>query len=146
LALQRYRSFFDRLLSYAGQDVASRPSVAAGTPPNPQRYDATPVQRTTIDQPSGMDGERWEAQMPRFRERWAQRQGGDASQWEEHEPGYRYGWEMAHQPQCQGRSWSEVEPDLRRDWEMRNPDRPWDRAAEAIREAWDSAAAAPSRR
>src|SRR5262249_4541234 len=34
---------------------------------------------------------------------------------------------------------SEVEPELRRDWQRRHGDKPWDRVAEGIRDAWESA-------
>jgi uncharacterized protein (TIGR02271 family) len=79
---------------------------------------------------------RWEDEMPRYRTRWEQRYGEQGGRWDEYEPYYRYGWEMSGDPRYRGRPWAEVEPPLRRDWETRHPDRPWDRAAEAIGEAW----------
>ena len=95
-----------------------------------------------IVQGGGMAGQsgtgRWEDVMPQYRANWQQRYGSRGGRWEEYEPGYRYGWEMASQPRYRGRSWSEVEPDLRRDWEARHRDKSWDRAADAIRDAWES--------
>jgi hypothetical protein len=44
---------------------------------------------------------------------------------------------MANRPVFRGQSWSSAEPELRRDWESRHHDRPWDRAVDAIRDAWD---------
>jgi len=81
--------------------------------------------------------EHWDDVRPRFRSRWEQRTGGRGGLWEEHESGYRYGWEMASRPTYRGQSWTTAEPDLRRDWETRHHDRPWDRAVDAIRDAWD---------
>ena len=83
---------------------------------------------------------RWEDEMPRYRARWEQRHGEQGGRWDEHEPDYRYGWEMSDNPQYRGRRWAEVESELRQDWEARHRDRPWDRAAAAIREAWGGAA------
>ena len=59
---------------------------------------------------------------------------------------YRYGWERARDPRYDGRSWTEIEPQLRRDWESQYPDRPWDQAADAIRDAWDRVRSTVSRR
>jgi len=81
--------------------------------------------------------EHWDDVRPRFRSRWEQRTGGRGGLWEEHEPGYRYGWEMASRPTYRGQTWTTAEPELRRDWETRHHDRPRDRAADAIRDAWD---------
>jgi len=83
---------------------------------------------------SGTD--RWDDVRPDFRSRWEKRTGGRGI-WEEHEPSYRYGWEMSNRPEYRGRAWAESEPELRRDWESRHHDKPWDRALDAIRDAWD---------
>ena len=79
---------------------------------------------------------RWEDEMSGYRARWEQRHGERGGRWDEYEPYYRYGWEMSGDPRYRGRPWAEVEPRLRRDWESRHPDRPWDRAADVIGEAW----------
>ena len=82
---------------------------------------------------------RWEEEMPRYRTRWEQRYGEQGGRWDEHEPYYRYGWEMASDPRYRDREWRDVESELRRDWEAGHPDRPWDRAADPIRDAWEAA-------
>ena len=79
----------------------------------------------------------WDEAMPRYRERWQQRSGTRGGRWEEAEPAYRYGYDLRTRPEYRGRSWSEVESDVRRDWERRNPNTPWDRARENIRETWE---------
>ncbi len=84
------------------------------------------------------DTERWEEVLPRYRTSWQQRFGSQGGRWEDYEPGYRYGWEMSSRPEYRDRSWAEIEPELRRDWETRHRDKPWDRAADAVRDAWES--------
>jgi uncharacterized protein (TIGR02271 family) len=54
------------------------------------------------------------------------------------DPGYRYGSEMRGRPEYRGRSWSEVEPEFRRDWTQHNPNTPWDRAKQSVRDAWEN--------
>jgi hypothetical protein len=81
--------------------------------------------------------EHWDDVRSHYRTRWEQRTGGRGGLWEEHEPGYRYGWEMANRPTFRGQTWTTAEPELRRDWETRHHDRPWDRAMDAIRDAWE---------
>jgi len=54
------------------------------------------------------------------------------------DPGYRYGSDMRSRPEYRGRSWSEVEPEFQRDWTERNPGKPWDRAKESVRNAWEN--------
>ena len=81
----------------------------------------------------------WEAAMPSYRQRWQQRYGSAGGRWEDYEPSYRYGWEMRNRPEYRGRSWTEVESQFQRDWATRNPNTPWDRARESVREAWESA-------
>jgi uncharacterized protein (TIGR02271 family) len=79
----------------------------------------------------------WDEVMPRYRSEWQQRFGSGGGRWEDDEPAYRYGWEMRSQPAYRGRSWSDVEGDVQRDWSTRHPDRPWDRARERVRYAWE---------
>jgi uncharacterized protein (TIGR02271 family) len=79
----------------------------------------------------------WDEAMPRYRERWQQRHARSGGRWEEDEPAYRYGYDLRNRSEYRGRGWSEVEPDVRRDWETRNPNTPWDRARESIRETWE---------
>ena len=81
----------------------------------------------------------WEHAMPRYRERWQTRYGNAASRWEDVEPMYRYGHELRSRAEYRGRGWDELEPEFRRDWEHRYPNTPWDRAREAIRDAWEDA-------
>lgn len=78
----------------------------------------------------------WASVMPRYRSRWEQRHGSRGGRWEDYEPGYRYGWEMANDQRYRGRRWADVESGLRRDWETRHRDKPWDRFADAVRDAW----------
>ncbi len=75
--------------------------------------------------------------MPSYRERWQQRYGTSGGRWEEDEPAYRYGYDLRSRPEYRGGSWNEVESDVRQDWERRNPNTPWDRARERIRETWE---------
>jgi uncharacterized protein (TIGR02271 family) len=80
----------------------------------------------------------WETAMPSYRQRWQQRSGTSGGRWEDVEPGYRYGWEMRNRPEYRGRSWADVESQAQRDWATRNPNTPWDRARESVREAWET--------
>jgi hypothetical protein len=77
--------------------------------------------------------------MPTYRQRWQQRSGTTGGRWEDVEPGYRYGWEMRSRPEYRGRGWGDVESDFQRDWATRNPNAPWDRARDSVRDAWESA-------
>ena len=90
-----------------------------------------------IERQGDVDVRGWDDAMPRYRQRWQERHGTAGGRWEEHEPAYRYGYALRNRPEYRGRSWSQVEPDLRRDWETRNPNTPWDRARESIRETWE---------
>jgi hypothetical protein len=81
---------------------------------------------------------RWEDAMPTYRSGWEQRFGARGGRWEDYEPSYRYGWERLSDPRYSGRQWGDVESDFRRDWETRYPNTPWDRAGEAIRDAWEN--------
>jgi uncharacterized protein (TIGR02271 family) len=82
-------------------------------------------------------GASWDEAMPGYRDRWQARYGTTGGRWEESEPAYRYGYEMRDRPDYRGRSWSQVEPEFQRDWTQRNPDKPWDRVKESIRETWE---------
>lgn len=82
---------------------------------------------------------RWEDVRPQYRTRWQQRFGTSGGRWEDVEPSYRYGWELAQDPRYRGMEWSDIESQARRDWGARYPDKPWDRAGRAIRDAWESA-------
>jgi hypothetical protein len=58
VALQRYRSFFDRLLRYGAHNVQPPDAATVGsTSPRPSA-EATPVQRAAIDRPGETDRER----------------------------------------------------------------------------------------
>jgi len=90
-----------------------------------------------IDQQGSADVRGWDEAMPQYRAQWQQRYGNSGSTWEADQPAYRYGHDLRSQPEYRGRSWTDVEPTVRQDWERRNPDKPWDRAREAIRETWE---------
>jgi uncharacterized protein (TIGR02271 family) len=79
----------------------------------------------------------WNEEMPHYRSVWEQRYGHRGGRWEEHEPGYRYAWEQRNDARYRNRSWTEAEPELRRDWETRYRDKPWDRAVNTLRDAWE---------
>ncbi|MBV9173461.1 MAG: YsnF/AvaK domain-containing protein [Chloroflexi bacterium] len=81
----------------------------------------------------------WAAAMPAYRRRWEQQYGTSGGRWDDVEPAYQYGYGLRDQSQYRGRSWSEIEPDVRRDWSRTHPDTPWDRAGQAIRDAWERA-------
>jgi len=80
----------------------------------------------------------WDQAMPSYRQRWQERYGSTGGRWEEAEPGYRYGYEMRDRPDYRGRAWSDVEPEFQRDWSRRNPNTPWERAKESVRETWEN--------
>jgi uncharacterized protein (TIGR02271 family) len=81
----------------------------------------------------------WDTAMPTYRQRWQQRSGTTGGRWEDVEPGYRYGWEMRNRPEYRGRSWTDVESQFQRDWATRNPNTPWERARDSVRDAWENA-------
>jgi hypothetical protein len=89
--------------------------------------------------PSGQyGGGNWSDVSSQYRSRWQTRHGNDPShRWEDDEPTYRYSWEMNNRPEYRGKRWNEVEPNFRRDWERRGSDKPWDRVANSLREAWE---------
>lgn len=80
---------------------------------------------------------RWEDVSSDYSTHWQQRHGSTGGRWEDYEPSYRYGYEKFRDPRYRGRSFSDVEPELRRDWETRYSDKPWDRFADSIRDAWE---------
>jgi len=80
---------------------------------------------------------RWDQAMPAYRTRWQQRVGTTGGRWEEAEPSYRYGWDLRNDPRYRGRSWTDVEADAQRDWTSRNPNTPWAKARDSVREAWE---------
>jgi hypothetical protein len=81
----------------------------------------------------------WETVMPKYRERWKERNG---RKWEDVEPAYRVGWEVARRTSRE-RGWSEIEPEFRRTWTERYPDKPWDRVLDAAEDVWDDLTAEP---
>lgn len=81
----------------------------------------------------------WDQAMPGYRQRWQQRYGTGGGRWEQSEPAYRYGWELRNQPAYRGRAWSDVESQAQRDWTTRNPNTPWERVRDSVRDAWDNA-------
>jgi hypothetical protein len=88
---------------------------------------------------TGYSGD-WNSVSSGYRSRWQSRYGSDPGRrWEDFEPSYRYGWEMRNRPEYSGRSWNQVEPEFRRDWETKHRDKPWDRFADSIRDAWEGA-------
>jgi len=46
---------------------------------------------------------------------------------------------MRNRPEYRGHAWSDVESDFQRDWMRRNPNTPWARVKEFVRDAWDNA-------
>lgn len=80
----------------------------------------------------------WNTAMAGYRSRWQQRAGSSGGRWEDVEPSYRYGYDLRQRSDYRGRNWADVEPNVRRDWETRNPNTPWDRAKEGIRDAWEN--------
>jgi hypothetical protein len=58
VALRRYRSFFDRLLSYGAHDVQPPEAATVGSAAARPSDEATPVQRAVIDRPGETDRER----------------------------------------------------------------------------------------
>jgi uncharacterized protein (TIGR02271 family) len=103
--------------------------------PSSAAMDTRPGMAATTTTPRTTD--RWDDAMPSYRSRWQNRYGSSGGRWEDYEPQYRYGWERHREPRFNGRSWTDAEPELRRDWEQRYHDKPWDRVADHIRDAWD---------
>jgi hypothetical protein len=133
----RYNEAQALLRRYGAYDIETRDVAAVGA--------ASRSATATTTQPDFRTG-RWEDVGPAFRQSWQERFAAPGTRWEQHEMLYRYGWERAREPRYEGRSWTEVEPQLRRDWESHYPDRPWDQAADAIRDAWDRVRSTVTRR
>jgi hypothetical protein len=131
----RYDEAQTLLRRYGAYDIQSRDQV--GMTAATTEYSAATTERPATYGTSGGAAGRWEDERLRYRSNWEQRYGGSGGRWEDDEPSYRYGWERANDPRYQGRSWAEVEPEVRRDWERGHPDTPWERAGEAIRDAWE---------
>jgi len=134
----RYDEAQSILRRFGAYDIESRDRGGAGAATT--GYGTATAERPTTSGTLGTAGTatgRWEDEMPRYRTNWEQRHGTSGSRWEDDEPSYRYGWERSTDPRYQGRGWSEVEPEFRRDWESRHPNTPWERAGEAIRDAWE---------
>jgi hypothetical protein len=154
LALRRYRSFFDRLLTYGGQ-AAESPAGARGLTQPPDRAPVPtgtqavgPQARQEEPRPTATERPatgRWEDEMPRYRASWEQHFGSRGEHWETDEPCYRYAWEMRQHPQYHDRPWAAAEPELRQDWERQHPDTAWDRVVDKLRDAWESMTPAPTR-
>ena len=84
-------------------------------------------------------GATWDQARTDYQRRWQERYGRTGQRWEEAEPAYRYGYEMLDRPEYRGRTWNDVEPDFQRDWKQRNPNTPWERVKEFVRDTWDNA-------
>jgi hypothetical protein len=172
LALRRYRSFFDRLLTYGGQGAESATGGSAATqvadgireqtgaqasgphfdgasqrPATSDQASSPPRQEATPSQPATPQPvtSRWEDEVPRYRASWDRRFGSQGERWEADEPYYRYAWEMRQNPRYHDQPWPTAEPSLRQDWEGRHPETPWERVADKVRDAWESAAPARTR-
>lgn len=72
-----------------------------------------------------------------YRNHWQTAYGAQGGRYEEYEPAYRYGNDLRSNSSYAGRNWSEIEPSVQTDWESRNADRPWARAKDAVRHAWE---------
>jgi hypothetical protein len=90
--------------------------------------------------------ETWDEASPHYRSRWERHYGAAGRRWEDYEPAYRFGWERSRMDDYRGLSWSEVESKFRSDWEHRHTDSPWDRIADALKDAWESISGPQERR
>lgn len=72
-----------------------------------------------------------------YRNHWQTAYGSQGGRYEEYEPAYRFGNDLRSNSSYTGRNWSEIEPAVQTDWESRNADRPWARAKDAVRHAWE---------
>ena len=84
-------------------------------------------------------GAGWDQARTDYQRRWQERYGSTGGRWENAEPAYRYGYEMRDRPEYRGRAWNDVEPDFQRDWKQRNPNTPWERVKDFVRDTWDDA-------
>ena len=75
--------------------------------------------------------------MAKIRGAWQEQWGKSGRRWEDHEPHYQFALEMNTDPRYGIHPWEKVENELLREWEARHADKPWNKAAETIREAWD---------
>jgi hypothetical protein len=134
VALQRYRAFFDRLLSVSAGLEAE--TTAKPVPPVTSRPAATAAGAHT---PGAAGHEVAETLDPKnedeyWRRNYATRpyvQKGVG--YDSYRPAYQYGWESY--ARHRGRRFEEVEPTLRRDWETRGRTG-WDGVRDAVRDAW----------
>jgi hypothetical protein len=131
----RYDEAQTLLRRYGAYDIQSRET--AGVVAETEGYGTATAERPATFGTTAATTRRWDEDMPSYRSSWEQRYGTSAGRWEDYEPSYRYGWERSSDPRYRGRAWSEVEPEFQRDWESRYPDTPWERAGEAIRDAWE---------
>lgn len=92
--------------------------------------------RVEGEQPRATGSRRWEDVLPTYRQHW-QTNHSTAERWDDYEPAYRYGFDQYNTGQYSGRSWEQLEPDFRTDWSNRYPDKPWDRAVDSIKHAWN---------
>jgi uncharacterized protein (TIGR02271 family) len=84
-------------------------------------------------------GTTWDRARADYQRRWQARYGSTGGRWEDAEPAYRYGYEMRDRAEYRGRRWKDVEPDFQRAWKQRNPNTPWERAKEFVRDSWEDA-------
>jgi hypothetical protein len=75
--------------------------------------------------------------MAEIRQTWQEQWGASGRRWEDHELQYRFALEMKTDQRYGSHPWEKVEQDLLREWRIRHADKPWNTAAETIREAWD---------
>jgi uncharacterized protein (TIGR02271 family) len=92
-----------------------------------------------IEGASDVRGTGWDQVRTDYQKRWQERYGGSGQRWEDAEPAYRYGYEMRDRPEYRGRAWNDVESDFQHDWRQRNPNTPWERAKDFVRDTWESA-------
>ena len=127
--------------------AARAPAPAPGS--EPRRETIRPPAPETVapsgtSAPSAAGAARWQNALPHYRARFEQHYGAHASMWDQYEPRYRFAWEMGQRPEFAGRSWFTAQADLRREWERRASDTTWDQAADAVRDAWEHPAGAPT--
>ncbi len=75
--------------------------------------------------------------MAEIRQTWQEQWGSTGRRWEDHEPHYQFALAMTTDPRYGTHPWEKVEQDLLREWEKRHADKPWNKAADTVREAWD---------
>jgi uncharacterized protein (TIGR02271 family) len=92
-----------------------------------------------IEGDASVTGGAWDQARADYQRRWQERYGSTGGRWENVEPAYRYGYEMRDRPEYRGRTWNDVEPDFQRSWKQRNPNTPWERVKEFVRDTWEDA-------